>query len=58
MAEAIRSRHNPRDVLWSVPEAGHVLGLAAVGPDEYRARVAGFLDAIVEQQPSEPARAR
>ena len=36
MAESMKSRGNARDLLWSVPEAGHVLGLAAVGPDEYR----------------------
>ena len=46
MAESIKSRGNERDVLWSVPDAGHVLGLAAVGPDEYRARIARFLETI------------
>ena len=35
MAAAMQSRNNARDVLWSVPDAGHVLGIAAVGPDEY-----------------------
>jgi pimeloyl-ACP methyl ester carboxylesterase len=46
MAESIKARSNERDVLWSVPDAGHVLGLAAVGPDEYRARIARFLETI------------
>jgi len=50
MAESMKTRGDARDVLWSVPEAGHVLGLAAVGPDEYRMRVAGFLDAVADRQ--------
>ena len=46
MAESLRSRGNVADALWSVPTAGHVLGLAAAGAAEYRQRVATFLDAI------------
>ena len=46
MAEAIAARKDPRDVLWSIPDAGHVLGLAAAGPDEYGRRVGEFLDTI------------
>ncbi|MEA2711435.1 MAG: uncharacterized protein QOF78_4036 [Phycisphaerales bacterium] len=57
MADALKSRGNASDVLWSVPEAGHVLGLAAVGPDEYRRRVAAFLDAITAHRISGASRA-
>jgi pimeloyl-ACP methyl ester carboxylesterase len=57
MAEMIKTRGDARDVLWSVPEAGHVLGLAAAGPDEYRRRIAAFLDAVAERQLAEPVRA-
>jgi pimeloyl-ACP methyl ester carboxylesterase len=46
MASVIQARNHAGDVLWSVPEAGHVLGLAAVGPDEYRRRVAAFLEVV------------
>jgi pimeloyl-ACP methyl ester carboxylesterase len=52
LAESLKSRGNARDVLWSVPGAGHVLGLVAVGPDEYRARVARFLDTICATGPT------
>ena len=58
MAASIASRANGRDVLWSVPDAGHVLGLAAVGPEEYRRRVAAFLDAVAVARTAEPARAQ
>ena len=50
MAKSLQARGKGRDVLWSVPEAGHVLGLAAVGPDEYRRRVAEFLDVVAAEQ--------
>ena len=50
MASAIQARNHAADVLWSVPEAGHVLGLAAVGPDEYRRRVAAFLDVVAARR--------
>jgi len=40
-----------------VPEAGHVLGLAAVGPDEYRRRVATFLEVVAAAGPRSPAEA-
>jgi pimeloyl-ACP methyl ester carboxylesterase len=46
MAESLKSRNHPNDILWSIPEAGHVLGMAEVGPEEYRKRVAKFLDRI------------
>jgi pimeloyl-ACP methyl ester carboxylesterase len=48
MAASLKTRSHEKDLLWSIPEAGHVLGLAAVGPDEYRRRVADFLNAIHE----------
>jgi pimeloyl-ACP methyl ester carboxylesterase len=58
-AAVIQARRHSGDVLWSVPEAGHVLGLAAVGPDEYRRRVATFLEVVVAapRSPAEPLRA-
>jgi pimeloyl-ACP methyl ester carboxylesterase len=46
MADTLKTRENANDILWSIPEAGHVLGLAEVGPEEYRRRVAAFLDRI------------
>jgi len=49
MASSLKSRAHPDDVLWTIPEAGHVLGMAAVGPDEYRARVSAFLDKITSE---------
>jgi uncharacterized protein len=55
MGESMKVRGNNRDVLWSVPDAGHVLGLAAVGPDAYRARVAAFLDTVQETATSTPS---
>lgn len=54
MADAFKTRANAADILWSIPEAGHVLGLAAVGPDEYRMRVAGFLDKISSRHGIQP----
>jgi pimeloyl-ACP methyl ester carboxylesterase len=54
MAAAIASRRDPRDVLWSIPDAGHVLGLAAAGPDAYRQRVGAFLDAVAPAHPIAP----
>jgi pimeloyl-ACP methyl ester carboxylesterase len=41
---ALKARNNPGDVLWRIPHAGHVLGLAAVGPAEYRDRIERFLN--------------
>jgi pimeloyl-ACP methyl ester carboxylesterase len=49
MADAFAARHNPRDVRWDIPDAGHVLGLAVAGPDEYRRRIGAFLDAAVRR---------
>jgi pimeloyl-ACP methyl ester carboxylesterase len=46
--EALRARHNDRDVLWNIPDAGHVLGLAATGPEEYERRIGAFLSAEPE----------
>jgi pimeloyl-ACP methyl ester carboxylesterase len=59
MASVIQARSHAGDVLWSVPEAGHVLGLAAVGPDEYRRRVAAFLKVVAATRSpaAEPMRA-
>ena len=59
MANVIQARNHAGDVLWSVPEAGHVLGLAAVGPDEYRRRVAAFLEVVAATRfpAAEPVRA-
>jgi pimeloyl-ACP methyl ester carboxylesterase len=41
--EAVRARGNDRDVIWRVEDAGHVLAMCAVGPEEYRDRLAVFL---------------
>ena len=59
MAESLKSRNHPSDILWSIPEAGHVLGMAEVGPEEYRRKVAVFLDALAARpaQPAQPAAA-
>jgi pimeloyl-ACP methyl ester carboxylesterase len=46
MAEAIRNRHNDRDLFWIVEGAGHVLGLSAAGEEMYRERIAAFLDSV------------
>jgi hypothetical protein len=51
MARTLQTRENAGDILWSIPEAGHVLGLAEVGPDEYRRRVQTFLDQITARTP-------
>jgi pimeloyl-ACP methyl ester carboxylesterase len=47
MAAALGARGNQRDVLWSIPQAGHVLGLPSAA-DEYRARVGAFLQSLPE----------
>jgi len=47
---ALASRGNPLDVLWNIPAAGHVLGLA-VGPEDYRDRISTFLKAGVTASP-------
>jgi pimeloyl-ACP methyl ester carboxylesterase len=54
MAESLKTRGNENDILWSIPEAGHVLGMAEVGPEEYRRRVAVFLDALAAQPVATP----
>jgi pimeloyl-ACP methyl ester carboxylesterase len=54
MAASIQQRRHENDILWTVPESGHVLAMAAVGPDEYRARIAAFLDTIVAQPAASP----
>jgi pimeloyl-ACP methyl ester carboxylesterase len=41
--EALRARRNERDVIWLIPDAGHVLGIAATGPEEYERRLSEFL---------------
>jgi fermentation-respiration switch protein FrsA (DUF1100 family) len=43
---ALIARANPRDVLWNVAGAGHVLGLA-IETAEYRTRVDAFLQAAI-----------
>jgi pimeloyl-ACP methyl ester carboxylesterase len=53
MGQALQRRGDARDVHWSIPDAGHVLGLAAVGADEYRERVGRFLDAVAEDSARE-----
>ena len=52
MRAALERRGNPRDVYWSVEDAGHVLGLAAAGPEAYREAIARFLDAAVTAEPA------
>jgi pimeloyl-ACP methyl ester carboxylesterase len=49
MAASIQSRKHEDDVLWTVPETGHVLAMAAVGPDEYRRRIAEFLASLTDR---------
>lgn len=55
LAEAFRTRGNARDAYWSVPGAGHVLGMAA-DSGEYRRRVGAFLNSLVAE--GSPAMAR
>jgi pimeloyl-ACP methyl ester carboxylesterase len=47
LARALRARGDARDAHWSIEDAGHVLGLAAVGAAEYRQRVGAFLESIL-----------
>ena len=44
--EALKARGNERDTIWKIPDAGHVLGMAATGPEEYRQHLATFFDAL------------
>lgn len=46
LRESVESRQNAKDIHWMVPDTGHVLGLAAAGPEEYRRRVAEFLSSV------------
>ena len=50
---ALATRANPLDILWNIPAAGHVLGLA-VNPEDYRDRMAAFLerDVTASSQPT------
>lgn len=49
---ALLARANPLDVYWSVPAAGHVLGLA-MDTAEYRDRVDKFLDRALAANPGQ-----
>jgi pimeloyl-ACP methyl ester carboxylesterase len=42
LASSLKSRARPDDVLWTIPEAGHVLGMAAVGPGRIPRASRGF----------------
>ena len=56
MARSLQTRANENDILWTVPESGHVLAMAAVGPEEYRRRIATFLEKIAAQGPAPVSR--
>jgi len=50
---ALARHQNPRDVLWEIAQAGHVLGLAK-DTQEYRERVKRFLESIAVAEPRSP----
>lgn len=57
LAEAMQHRNKEYGpgVIWRVPHAGHVLGLAA-DPQAYQQHIARFIDALFEKSSQPPAR--
>jgi pimeloyl-ACP methyl ester carboxylesterase/uncharacterized protein YneF (UPF0154 family) len=49
LSSAIKSRNNPRDAMWVVEDAYHVLSLHAQ-PDEYARRVRAFVESLAEDE--------